>query len=140
MNAAPCVFCEIVAGRANAYRVYEDEHAVAFLDTRPLFPGHVLVVPREHAETLVDLPPGEVAPFFARVQRLTGAVQRGMESAGSLVLANNTISQSVPHLHFHVIPRNRKDGLRGFLWPRGRYESAERAEEVAGVVRGALGE
>ncbi|WP_222623394.1 HIT family protein [Streptomyces armeniacus] len=133
-----CTFCAIVAGETPSHRVYEDERAVAFLDTRPLFPGHVLVVPRRHAETLTDLPDSDVGPFFGRVQRITGAVERAMEAAGSFVAANNRVSQSVPHFHVHVVPRNRKDGLRGFFWPRGRYTDDAHAEDVAARLRAAL--
>ncbi len=133
-----CIFCAIAAGEARAHRVFEDETAVAFLDARPLFPGHVLVVPRRHAETLTDLREQEVGPFFARVRLVTGAVERAMAAAGSFVAANNRISQSVPHFHVHVVPRSPHDGLRGFFWPRHRYASDEEATEVAGRVRAAL--
>ncbi|GAA0377435.1 HIT family protein [Streptomyces olivoreticuli] len=133
-----CAFCAIVAGESEAHLVFEDAAAVAFLDARPLFPGHVLVVPRRHAETLTDLPVAEVGPFFTRVQRVVGAVERGMGAAGSFVAANNRVSQSVPHFHVHVVPRNRKDGLRGFFWPRTRYASQEEAAEVAARVREAF--
>ncbi|MFE5871466.1 HIT family protein [Streptomyces roseifaciens] len=137
-EAAACIFCAIAGGGTAAHRVFEDSTAVAFLDARPLFPGHVLVVPRRHAETLTDLSADEVGPFFARVQRIAGAVERGTGAAGSFVAANNRVSQSVPHFHVHVVPRNRKDGLRGFFWPRGRYASDEEAAEVAARVRAAL--
>ncbi|GHF08296.1 HIT family protein [Streptomyces morookaense] len=133
-----CIFCAIATGGQTAHLVLEDETAVAFLDARPLFPGHVLVVPRRHTETLTDLPAPEVGPFFTRVQRVAGAVERGMGAAGSFVAANNRISQSVPHFHVHVVPRNRKDGLRGFFWPRTRYASDEEAAQVAARVREAL--
>lgn len=137
-DAVNCIFCAIAAGGQAAHLVLEDETAVAFLDARPLFPGHVLVVPRRHAETLTDLPVPEVGPFFTRVQRVAGAVERGMGAAGSFAAANNRISQSVPHFHVHVVPRNRKDGLRGFFWPRTRYASDEEAAQVAARVRAAL--
>lgn len=133
-----CLFCAVVAGEVPAHRVLEDEAAVAFLDHRPLFPGHVLVVPRAHHRTLADLPAAEVGPFFLRVQRVAAAVERGLGAAGSFVAANNRISQSVPHLHVHVVPRNPKDGLRGFFWPRGRYPDEARAAEVAARLRAAL--
>ncbi|MGP3981600.1 HIT family protein [Streptomyces sp. KR80] len=133
-----CPFCAIVVGEVPDHRVFEDETAVAFLDARPLFPGHVLVVPRQHVETLTDLPAAEVGPFFSRVQRIAGAVERGMAAAGSFVAANNRVSQSVPHFHVHVVPRNRKDGLRGFFWPRTRYADEAQAEEVAARLRAAL--
>ncbi|MGW2253370.1 HIT family protein [Kitasatospora sp. NPDC001660] len=133
-----CLFCAVVAGEAATYLVMEDEGAVAFLDHRPLFPGHVLVVPRPHVATLTDLAAAEVGPFFLSVQRMTAAVERGMAAAGSLVLANNRISQSVPHLHVHVIPRNPGDGLRGFLWPRTRYRDEREAVGIAARIRSAL--
>jgi histidine triad (HIT) family protein len=134
----PCGFCEVVAGRAPAHRVFEDDVAVAFLDRRPLFPGHTLVVPRVHVETLTDLPEADVGPYFRRVQRLAGAVERAMDAQGSFVAENNRVSQSVPHLHVHVVPRSRKDGLRGFFWPRHHYEDDAHAARTAERVRAAL--
>ena len=133
-----CVFCEIVADRVAAYRVYEDAEVVAFLDHRPLLPGHVLVVPRTHYETLGDLPTDEVGPFFLAVQRLAIAVEKGMHADGSFVAANIRISQSVPHLHVHVVPRRRKDGLRGFFWPRQKYPDEAAPVATATAIRGAL--
>ena len=138
MSADRCTFCEIVAGRLPAHVVLDDEVAVAFLDVRPLFPGHVLVVPRSHHETLVDLPPESVEPLFARTRAITAAVELAMGAAGSFVALNNRVSQSVPHLHVHVVPRNRKDGLRGFFWPRTKYRSDDDAADVAARIRGAL--
>ncbi|MGP3923228.1 HIT family protein [Streptomyces sp. 8N616] len=137
-GAENCRFCAIVAGEVASHRVFEDGTVVAFLDARPLFPGHVLVVPRRHFETLADLPASDVGPFFSRVQQIAGAVERAMAAAGSFVAANNRVSQSVPHFHVHVVPRNRKDGLRGFFWPRTRYADEAQAEEVAARVRAAL--
>lgn len=134
-----CVFCEIVAGEREAHRVLDAPEAVAFLDMRPLFKGHTLLVPREHVETLVDLPGGLVGPFFGHAQRLAGAMESALGAAGSFVAMNNRVSQSVPHLHVHVVPRNRKDGLRGFFWPRQKYASDEEAAEYAGRLAGALG-
>ncbi len=116
--AVPCEFCAIVAGSAPAHVVLDDDVAVGFLDVRPLFPGHVLVVPRDHVETLTDLPVDAVGPYWERVQRLAGAVERGCGASGSFVAINNRVSQSVPHLHAHVVPRTKGDGLRGFFWPR----------------------
>jgi histidine triad (HIT) family protein len=133
-----CLFCRIVAGEVEAAVVASTEHTVAFLDHRPLFEGHTLVVPRAHVPTLRDLPADAVGPYFADVQRIAVAVQDGMGADGSFVAANNVVSQSVPHLHFHVVPRRRKDGLRGFFWPRTRYADAARVEEVAARVRAAL--
>lgn len=135
---ADCTFCGVVAGDVPAHRVLDDDTAVAFLDVRPLFPGHVLVVPRRHAETLADLTEDELGPFFSRVRRTAVAVQHEMEAAGTFVAANNRVSQSVPHFHMHVVPRNRKDGLRGFFWPRTRYPDEAEAEAVAARLRDAL--
>jgi len=132
------VFCEIVAGRQPAHVVLDDEVAVAFLDTRPLFAGHTLLVPREHHETLADLPNDLLAPYFERAQRLAGAMETTLGAAGSFVAMNNRVSQSVPHLHTHVVPRNRKDGLRGFFWPRGRYADDAEAAAVAARLRAGL--
>ena len=136
--AGACVFCAIVAGEAPAAVVLDDDVCVAFLDTRPLFPGHTLLVPREHHETLADLPPQLVEPLFGRARRLAAAVERGLGATGSFVAMNNRVSQSVPHLHVHVVPRNPKDGLRGFFWPRGRYDDEAHAASVAAQLRAAL--
>jgi histidine triad (HIT) family protein len=136
---APCIFCEIVRRERPATYVLESEACVAFLDTRPLFPGHVLAVPREHVVTLPDLPVAQIEPFFRGVQRLAAAVEHGLDADGSFVAMNNRVSQSVAHLHAHVVPRRTKDGLRGFFWPRSKYASAEEAEAIAARIRGALG-
>jgi histidine triad (HIT) family protein len=133
-----CLFCRIVAGEVDAHFVFEDDMSVAFLDTRPLFPGHSLLVPREHHETLWDLPDELVAPLFANAKRLSLGVRDAMGSQGAFVAINNVVSQSVPHLHVHIAPRNRKDGLRGFFWPRTKYKSDEQAAEVAARIRGEL--
>jgi len=135
---ADCVFCGIVAGTVPAFVVVSDPAGVGFLDTRPVFPGHVLVVPRTHVVTLVDLPPSDLSGYFGLVQRVTAAVQTGLEAAGSFVAINNVVSQSVPHLHVHVVPRTKGDGLRGFFWPRHRYASEEEAAEYARRVREAM--
>jgi histidine triad (HIT) family protein len=118
--------------------VVSEPAGVAFLDTRPVFPGHVLVVPRTHMSTLLDLPPSALAGYFGLVQRVTGAVQSGLDADGSFVAINNVVSQSVPHLHTHVVPRRRKDGLRGFFWPRGRYASDDEAAGYAARIAAAL--
>jgi histidine triad (HIT) family protein len=134
-----CVFCRIVAGEVGTAVAYRDEAVVAFLDRRPLFHGHLLVVPRRHVVTLTDLPVDAVGPYFEAVRHLAGAVQEAMAAAGTFVAMNNTVSQSVPHLHTHVVPRNRKDGLRGFFWPRTTYAddamAAAVAERIAVVAR-----
>ena len=134
-----CLFCGIVAGAVPAQIVLDDDVAVAFLDARPVFKGHVLVVPRQHFPTLPDLPADLVGPLFIRVRRLSAAVLPAFGAQGSFVALNNTVSQSVPHLHVHVVPRTRGDGLRGFFWPRGKYASDEEAADYARRLRDALG-
>ena len=134
-SARDCLFCKIVAGEVESHRVFEDESSVAFLDARPLFPGHTLLVPRQHHETLWDLPDELIAPMFANAKRLSEAVRDAMDSQGAFVAMNNVVSQSVPHLHIHIAPRNRKDGLRGFFWPRTKYASEAQATEVAKLIR-----
>jgi histidine triad (HIT) family protein len=124
MNDA-CIFCKIIAGELAAPIVFEDELSLAFLDHRPIFPGHSLLIPKSHHETLVDLPAGLVGPLFTNAQLLAAAVEQALEAQGTFVAMNNRVSQSVPHLHVHVVPRRRKDGLRGFFWPRQKYQSDE---------------
>ena len=133
-----CLFCRIVAGEEAAHVVLDDEVCLAFLDVRPLFFGHTLLVPRGHHETLADLPGALIEPFFSRAQRLSVAVRDAMDAQGSFVAINNVVSQSVPHLHCHVVPRVKKDGLRGFFWPRTKYPSDEKAAEVAARIRAKL--
>lgn len=116
-----CLFCEIINGEVSASIVFEDKISMAFLDHRPLFPGHCLLVPRKHYETLTDLPLELVGPLFQNAQLLARAVESALEGEGSFVAMNNRVSQSVPHLHVHVVPRRRKDGLKGFFWPRNKY-------------------
>ena len=118
--------------------VLDEPHAVAFLDHRPLFPGHCLLIPREHHETLADLPQEQLEPFFATVQLLARAIPDAMGKPGSFVAMNNVVSQSVPHLHVHVVPRKPKDGLRGFFWPRTKYESEQQMTETRAAIRAAL--
>jgi len=127
----PCAFCAVVAGDAPADVVHSGPTTVAFLDTKPVFPGHVLLVPRTHVTTLADLPPDELPTFFTLAQRLERAVEGAMDAPGSVILINNVISQSVPHLHLHVIPRRPKDGLRFFLGPRHPYGSPDESGAVA---------
>jgi len=133
-----CVFCRIVSGELPAHRVLEDERFVAFLDTRPLFAGHTLLVPREHHETLWDLPDELQGPLALRTRDLAVAVRAATGSAGVFTATNNIVSQSVPHLHVHVVPRNPKDGLRGFFWPRTKYGSEDEAAAIAAQIRDAL--
>lgn len=128
-----CLFCAIAAGHEAAHLVYADETAVAFLDTRPVFKGHVLVVPRTHVPTLIDLT--DVGPFFDRVQAAARAVETGLQAQGTFVAMNNRISQSVPHLHAHVVPRRKGDGLKGFFWPRTKYADADEAGGYAELIK-----
>jgi histidine triad (HIT) family protein len=140
MAEESCLFCRIVSGETPAVVVYEDKNTLAFLDHRPLFPGHILLVPREHFETLGDLPATQVGPLFKNAQLLARAVQAAMEAEGTFVAMNNRVSQSVPHLHVHVVPRRRKDGLKGFFWPRTKYKSEEEMQMVQEKIAAALAE
>jgi histidine triad (HIT) family protein len=135
-----CLFCEIITGTRPAHRVLDDADVVAFLDTRPVFPGHVLIVPRAHYETLMDLPRDGLTPLFEAAQRLGRALESadGLAADGVFVGINNRISQSVPHLHIHAVPRRRKDGLRGFFWPRTRYASEDEAAATAARIAAAI--
>jgi histidine triad (HIT) family protein len=132
------VFCGIVAGSVPAFLVASEEAGLAFLDLRPVFRGHTLVIPRQHIETLTDLPVASIPGYFGLVQRVAAAVEQGLSVDGTFVAMNNKVSQSVPHLHTHVVPRRRKDGLRGFFWPRTKYESDLEATEVADKIRAAF--
>jgi histidine triad (HIT) family protein len=136
--AATCPFCAIIRGETDATRILETGNLLAFLDHRPLFRGHTLLVPKEHMRLLSDLPAGLAAEFLTTAQRLERAVEDGLGAAGSMILVNNVVSQSVPHLHLHVIPRNQKDGLRFWLGPRHPYDAEHPAEEYAGKIRAAL--
>jgi histidine triad (HIT) family protein len=131
----PCPFCAIAAGDADAEVVFADERFVAFLDNRPLFHGHALLIPREHHETIADLPEELVGPLFLNARLLARAIPEAMGKPGSFVALNNVVSQSVPHLHVHVVPRKPKDGLRGFFWPRTKYSSAKEMAAVADSLR-----
>ena len=133
-----CTFCAIVGGDQAADIVFEDETSLAFLDIRPVFPGHTLLVPRTHYETLADLPGDLIAPFFSNAQLLSRVIPEALEADGTFVAINNKISQSVPHLHVHVVPRRAKDGLRGFFWPRHKYPSDEERARVAGAIRAVI--
>lgn len=135
-----CVFCGIAAGEVDGALVWQDDHSVGFLDHRPLFPGHVLVVPRRHVVTLDELPDEAIGPLFATVRRLSRAVRRALQAQGTLVAMNNVVSQSVLHLHVHVVPRRRGDGLRGFFWPRTPYEDDAHCERVRAAIATAASE
>ncbi len=134
----PCLFCRIAAGELEAAVVFQDDFTVAFLDHRPLFPGHALLIPRRHIETLSDLPDSLVAPVFAGARTVARAVETAMGAEGTFVAINNRVSQSVPHLHVHIVPRRKKDGLKGFFWPRHPYPSKEEMEGVAERIRRAV--
>lgn len=127
---AKCVFCDIIGQSAPAHIVFEDDISIGILDRRPLFPGHVLLIPKQHFATLPDVDPELIASFFTNLQLLSKAVPLAMESEGTFIAINNKVSQSVPHLHVHIVPRNRKDGLRGFFWPRTGYEDDRHIEET----------
>jgi histidine triad (HIT) family protein len=130
-----CVFCKIANGGVPAHVVYEDEQSIAFLDNHPLFPGHVLLCPREHYETLTDLPLTLTGPMFTATQLLARAVEAAVSAEGTFVAINNRISQTVPHLHIHVVPRKRRDGLKGFFWPRKQYGDDGAREAVRDAIR-----
>jgi len=136
--ASACIFCEIAAGSNGSPALFEWQDCVAFLDHRPLFPGHCLLIPRTHVETLTDLPEEQVGPLFVRARLLCRAVEQAMQAEGTFLAVNNRVSQSVPHLHIHVVPRRKKDGLRGFFWPRLKYRDEEELETVRLAVRDAL--
>jgi histidine triad (HIT) family protein len=133
-----CTFCDIAAGNHPAHMVLADDQVVGFLDARPVFKGHVLVVPRQHYVTLADLPAELLAPYFKVVQLVSATLPDALGSQGSFVAINNIVSQSVPHLHTHVVPRTKGDGLRGFFWPRRRYESDDEAARYASRIRAAI--
>ena len=135
---ADCLFCRIVSGELPATILYEDDNSVAFLDHRPLFPGHTLLVPRLHVETLGELETKLVGPYFEAAQLIARGVEAAMDAEGTFVAMNNRVSQSVPHLHVHIVPRRRKDGLKGFFWPRTKYKSDEEMEEVRSKIAAAL--
>jgi histidine triad (HIT) family protein len=135
---AACVFCQIASGKTSGSVLLADEEVVAFLDARPVFKGHALVVPRNHIATFAALAPQAVAAVFLAAQRISAALERGLGAEGTFVALNDRISQSVPHVHVHVVPRRRKDGLRGFFWPRVRYEDEQEREAIAARIRAAL--
>jgi histidine triad (HIT) family protein len=132
-----CAFCKIVRD-ADGLRVFEDEHTVTFLDHRPLFPGHCLLIPRSHFQTIQDLPDSLLAPLLANVRMLSAAIEVGMHAQGTFIAANNRVSQSVPHFHVHIVPRTKGDGLKGFFWPRRKYKSADEIDEVLRALRAAI--
>lgn len=133
-----CIFCKVASKELSATVVFEDEQSIAFLDHRPLFHGHCLLVPKQHYETLSDLPSRLIKPLFANAQLLSGAVEAAMKAQGTFVAMNNRVSQSVPHLHIHVVPRRKGDGLKGFFWPRTKYASQTEIEQVKDLIQAEL--
>jgi histidine triad (HIT) family protein len=138
LETANCAFCRVVKQQVDVRLVFEDEISLAFLDHRPVFPGHCLLLPKDHYETLADLPGDLTGPFFTNAQLLARAVESAMEAEGTFVAMNNRVSQSVPHLHVHVVPRRRKDGLKGFFWPRHPYATEADADAVQLAVRDSM--
>lgn len=135
-----CLFCKIIDGEISAAIVFENDDALAFLDHRPLFHGHTLLIPKNHFETLNDLPAPLVGAFFSDAQLLARAIEQAMSAEGTFVAMNNRVSQSVPHFHVHLVPRRRKDGLKGFFWPRTKYESSEQIASVQDSIKTAVAE
>jgi histidine triad (HIT) family protein len=133
-----CVFCRIVAGEIDANRVYEDDDVIVFLDTGPLFPGHCLVCPKQHHELFTDSPPEMLQRLFSTAQLIGKAVERGLGAEGCFIAVNNRVSQSVPHLHVHVIPRSKGDGMKGFFWPRRPYRDRQHASDTEEAIRSAI--
>jgi histidine triad (HIT) family protein len=133
-----CAFCKIIRSQEKAHVVFEDGISLAFLDRRPLFPGHCLLVPKGHYETLVDLPAWLVGPLFQNAQLLERAIEEGLQADGTFIAINNHVSQSVPHVHIHLVPRHQKDGLKGFFWPRQRYRDEDAILQVQETLRSAI--
>jgi histidine triad (HIT) family protein len=134
-----CIFCNIARGQIESHVVFRDEHSVAFLDSKPLFPGHCLLIPVAHYETLSDLSKDQVGPLFANARLIATAVEKAMSADGSFVAINNRVSQSIQHLHIHIVPRKENDGLRGFFWPRRKYANPEAMQEVQRAIENAIG-
>jgi histidine triad (HIT) family protein len=135
-----CVFCKIIAGELKTYKVYEDGQTIVFLDAGPVFAGHCLISPKVHYQTMMDLPHDLLAPLFSTTQLICRAVEKGLQSGGSFVAVNNKISQTVPHLHIHVIPRTKGDGMKGFFWPRRPYRDDEHMLEIQQKLQAAIKE
>jgi histidine triad (HIT) family protein len=135
-----CVFCKIVSGDVKAYPVYEDPKMIVFLDSGPIFEGHCLICPKEHIDNIHDLPAGLMEPLLETARLICAAVEKGLGAEGSFVALNNTVSQSVPHLHLHVIPRRRGDGMKGFFWPRRPYRDETHMLETQELLKKAIAE
>lgn len=130
-----CTFCDIVNGNTDAYIVFEDDYTITFLDRRPLFPGHCLLIPKVHYETISELPTELIQPVFENVRFLSDIIKLTFASEGTFIAVNNKVSQSVPHMHVHIVPRNRKDGLKGFFWPRNPYKDPQHMLDTANKIR-----
>jgi histidine triad (HIT) family protein len=137
-SLSTCPFCQIVNGKVPASFVFEDEQTLTFLDHRPVFPGHCLLIPRDHIETLVDVQPALLTAISANARLLAVSLEKALGAQGAFVAINNRVSQSVPHLHVHIVPRTKGDGLRGFFWPRQKYRDSEHMEEVRQAIASAL--
>jgi histidine triad (HIT) family protein len=135
-----CIFCNIIRGAVPCFKVFEDDISLAFLDHRPVFPGHTLLIVKSHIETLLDLPDSLIGPLFINVRRLSQAVTQGMQAEGAFVAINNRVSQSVPHFHAHIVPRRRGDGLKGFFWPRRAYKDQHEIDATLSALRSAIAE
>ena len=135
-----CIFCNIIRGAVPCFKVFEDDISLAFLDHRPVFPGHTLLIVKSHIETLLDLPDSLMGPLFANVRRLSQAVTQGMQAEGTFVAVNNRVSQSVPHFHVHIVPRRKGDGLKGFFWPRRAYKDQHEIDATLSALRSAIAE
>src|SRR5438309_1933042 len=138
VTSQDCVFCKIVRSEMQTYNVFEDDNTLAFLDKRPLFPGHSLLIPKSHHETLNDLPASLVGPLFQNAQLMARAMEKGLKAEGTFVAINNRISQSVPHLHIHIVPRHTKDGLKGFFWPRQHYQDEAATLSIQNTLRSTI--
>ncbi|MBC7320222.1 HIT family protein [bacterium] len=138
MSTKECIFCKIIRGESEGYIVFEDDISLAFLDIRPLNPGHCLLVPKEHYETLMDIPEELIGPLFKNAKLISRAIELGLAVQGIFVGINNRVSQSVPHLHIHIVPRNKNDGLKGFFWPRYSYKDRETILEIQDKIKKAI--
>lgn len=132
---ANCPFCRIIAGTEKSYIIFENDKFISFLDKKPLFLGHSLLLPKAHVQTLYDLPERLIKPFFLYLQRIGSAIEHAMDADGSFVAINNIISQSVPHLHTHIVPRHKNDGLKGFFWPRQHYVNEQQMTEIQEKIK-----
>ncbi len=130
-----CLICEIVKGDEKSFKIFEDDDFIAFLDIRPLFPGHCLMAPKQHVENIYSLSPDKGNNFLSAIQTIGNAITRGMASEGTFIAINNNVSQSIPHLHIHIVPRNKGDGLKGFFWPRNKYESLDQIRETQEKIK-----